>query len=102
MEMVTVGRAGGSLTDQSSGTEVKIGSASGSLSLTGITADKGFLLDLLGGVGGYTTYAALAKAFVSDGHGGTALPLGMGAGAATIDFVNTPKTALTAAMFRFN
>jgi hypothetical protein len=81
---------------------VKVGSGSGSLSLTGITADKGFLLDLLGGVGGYSSYTALAKAFVSDGHGGTVLPLGAGGGAAMIDFVNTQQTALTAAMFRFN
>jgi Ca2+-binding RTX toxin-like protein len=102
MEIVTVGSAGGSLTDQSSGTEVKIGLGSASLSLTGITADKGFLLDLLGGVGGYTTYAALAKAFTSDGHGGTALTLGAGGDAAMIDFFNTPQRALTAAMFRFN
>lgn len=58
------------------------------------------MLDLTGGVGGFTTTAGVVSALESDLHGGTQLLLGSGSGASVIDFVNTSASALTSAHFR--
>ncbi len=89
-----------SLDDLSSGTLVKVGATSGSLSLSDIAKDSNFVLDLTGGVGGYQTAVSAADALQDDGHGGALLMLGSGSAASSIDFVNTTKDVLTAAHFR--
>ena len=61
--------------------------------------DTHFVLDLTGGVGGFTTAAGVVSALRSDGRGGTLL-LGNGPGASVIDFINTQASVLTAGHFR--
>ena len=78
-----------SIDDLSSATTVAAGPGSGSASILDVARDAGFLLDLTGGVGGFTTAAGVAGALQSDGQGGTQLLLGSGPGASVIDFVNT-------------
>lgn len=46
------------------------------------------------------TTAGVVGALESDGHGGTRLLLGSGAGAPMIDFVNASSSALASAHFR--
>jgi hypothetical protein len=65
------------ITDNSKGLEVKIGSQGG-------------------GVGGYKTAKAIVAALQSDGNGGTMLSLGT---SDHIDFANTAAASLTASHF---
>ena len=89
-----------SIDDLSSATTVVAGPGSGSASILDVARDAGFVLDLTGGVGGFTSAAGVASAFQSDGHGGMQLLLGSGPGAAVIDFVSTQASVLSSAHFR--
>ena len=61
------------ITDDSKGLEVKIGTQGGNITLSNFLADKTGFVDLVGGVGGYKTAKAVVAALQSDGHGGTML-----------------------------
>jgi hypothetical protein len=84
------------ITDNSKGLEVKIGSQGGVVTLSNFPADKHGVVDLVGGVGGYHTAKAVVAALQSDGNGGTMLSLGA---SGHIDFVNTAMASLTASHF---
>ena len=99
-EMVFLDAGSASIDDLSNTTTVVAGPTSGSASILDFAHDAGFVLDLTGGVGGFTTTAGVVSALESDGHGGTQLLLGNGPGASVIDFVNTSASALTSAHFR--
>ena len=64
------------LTDGGSSDTFKIGSNVGSLKISGFGSDTTGIVDLLNGVGGYTTAAAAFHALASDGAGGSLLSLG--------------------------
>ena len=89
-----------SIDDLSNASTVVAGPGSGSASILDVARDAGFVLDLTGGVGGFTSAAGAVSALQSDGHGGMQLLLGSGPGAAVIDFVNTQASALSSAHFR--
>jgi hypothetical protein len=84
------------ITDNSKGLEVKIGSQGGVVTLNNFLADKHGVVDLVGGVGGYHTAKAVVAALQSDGQGGTMLSLGA---SSHIDFANTAMASLTASHF---
>ena len=84
------------ITDNSKGLEVKIGSQGGVVTLKNFLADKHGVVDLVGGVGGYHTAKAVVAALQSDGQGGTMLSLGA---SSHIDFANTAMASLTASHF---
>ena len=89
-----------SIDDLSSATTVVAGPGSGSASILDVARDAGFVLDLTGGMGKFTTAAGVVSALQSDEHGGTKLLLGTGPGASVIDFVNTKASVLRSAHFR--
>ena len=89
-----------SLDDLSSATTVVVGPGSGSASILDVARDAGFVLDLTGGVGAFTSAAGVASALQNDGHGRMQLLLGSGPGAAVIDFVNTQVSVLSSGHFR--
>jgi len=99
-EMVFLDAGTASIDDLSSATTVVAGPSAGSASILDFARDAGFVLDLTGGVGGFTTSAGVVSALQSDGHGGMQLLLGSGPGASLIDFVNTQASVLTSAHFR--
>jgi len=98
--MVFLDAGTASIDDLSSATTVVAGPASGSANILDFARDAGFVLDLTGGVGGFTTAAGVVSALQSDGHGGTQLLLGSGPGASVIDWVNAQDSALTSGHFR--
>jgi hypothetical protein len=99
-EMVFLGSARSTIDDLSATTTVVANASSGSASILDFVRDAGFVLDLKGVGGGYASAAAVVSALQDDGHGGTQLLLGSGAGAAVIDFANTARSLLTVAHFR--
>jgi hypothetical protein len=84
------------ITDNSKGLEVKIGSQGGVVTLNNFLADKHGVVDLTGGVGGYKTAKAIFAALKSDGNGGTMLSLGT---SGHIDFAGAAVGSLTASQF---
>jgi hypothetical protein len=93
--------ASASITDLSHHLTVKVGPATGSLTLADVTRDPHFELLFTGGVGGFRSYAEIRAAMVSDGNGGTLLKLGNSAGAPTIDFLKTNQSTLKPSFFHF-
>jgi hypothetical protein len=85
------------LTDNAQGTTVEIGSNVGSLQIANFGADSGGVIDLLNGVGGYSSAAAAVAALNSDGSGGSLLTLGS---FGTIDFVGVAPSALHSGNFK--
>ena len=99
-ETVFLGTGPSNIDDLSTTTTVVASPTSGSAKILDFAKDAGFVLDLKGGVGGFTSTAAVVNALQTDGHGGTQLLLGSGSEAITIDFVSTLKSALTNAHFK--
>ena len=64
---------------------------------TGFASDPTAVVDLLGGIGGYTTVASVLAALTADGSGGTKLSLGFGQ---TIDFVGVAPASLHSTNFQ--
>ena len=60
-------------------------------------ADRGNVIDLIGGAGGYTTAAAAYASLKQDGHGGSILLLGP---TAHIDFASVAPQTLSVANFK--
>ena len=97
---VFLGAAASGIDDRSSGLTIVVAKSAGSLELTDLARDPRWVMDLTGGVGGFTTPASLVAALQSDGHGGALLMLGSNAGAASIDFVGITPGHIVAADFR--
>jgi hypothetical protein len=78
-EMVFLGGGNDIVTDRGQGLELNIGPTAGTDSLANFASDlKSGVIDLLGGIGGYTSASQAYAALQSDGHGGALLPLGNG------------------------
>ena len=86
-----------SVYDGGVGTLIKAGSNVGVLRIANFAMDATSILDLLNGVGGYTTAQQCFAALTSDGAGGCQLSLGA---AGTVDFVGTSASQLSAAHFK--
>jgi alpha-tubulin suppressor-like RCC1 family protein len=84
------------INDQSSGLQVYVLNPGNDV-FNNIAADPGAVINLLGGIGGYSTVSQVMAALTADGHGGTLLPLGAGA---SIDFANTAAASLLASNFK--
>jgi hypothetical protein len=85
------------VTDNSQGMLLKVGSEGGSINIANFLADQMGRIDLTGGVGGFRNVHAILTALQGDGHGGTALSLGA---SGSIDFVGVAPGTLTASRFQ--
>ena len=89
------GAVNATITDGSSGLTVYV--LNGGVDVfKGFATDPSAVVDLLGGVGGYSSVGSVLQALTSDGNGGSVLPLGAGQ---SIDFANVAPTGLVAANF---
>ncbi len=90
--------AAGHLTEiiQSGVPEFIIGPATTSEALAGLASDPSWKLDLIGGVGGFASVAAVMAAFQPDGQGGSVLNL---PGGVHVDLVGVAPSSLTQAHF---
>ncbi len=90
--------AAGHLTEiiQSGVPEFIIGPATTSEALAGLASDPSWKLDLIGGVGGFASVAAVMAAFQPDGQGGSVLNL---PGGVHVDLVGVAPSSLTLAHF---
>ena len=95
-ETVFVNGTGTSIDDLSQGMTLVLSGSPGALSLSDFASDATGVVDLRGGIGGFTTPQDVVAALTSDGHGGTLLSFGT---AGSLDFVNTAATQLTANHF---
>jgi hypothetical protein len=84
------------ITDGGSSTVFVINSNVGALSISGLGTDTTGVIDLLGGVGGYSTAALAFAALTSDGRGGSLLSLGSDG---SIDLLGAAPSALRASNF---
>lgn len=78
------------------GTTVMVGPNVGAMTIDGFSSTS--IIDLVGGVGGMTSFAQIAANLASDGAGGSKLTLGANG---SIDFVGVAASSLTAANFKF-
>ncbi len=90
------GSSSPTITDSSSYLTVAVGSAAASAIIKGFATDGHGVIDLLYGVGGYTTAAAVVNALKADETGGSIFSLGGG----TIDIVGVPPASLATTHFR--
>lgn len=84
------------ITDSTSYLTIDVGSAGVSAVIKGLGADGHGVIDLLYGVGGFTTVSAVLSALKADGAGGSRLWLGSG----LIDIAGLPPTSVPAAYFK--
>ena len=92
------GTAKPTIIDNSIGLKIDVGSNNASVIIKNFAADSTGVVDLLYGVGGFTTAAAAQAALVSDGHGGALLSLGSGNG--FVDFAGMAPAAVAATHFK--
>jgi uncharacterized repeat protein (TIGR03803 family) len=85
------------ITDGGSSTKFKIKPNVGNLAISGFGADPTGIINLLNGVGGYTTASQAFSALTSDHSGGSLLSLGTDG---SIDFVNVAPSSLHASNFK--
>jgi hypothetical protein len=97
-EILFMGSSNSTINDFSTGLVMKIGPTAGKDILSNFASDPSGVVDLIGGLGGFTTTAAVVGALKSDGHGGTLLSFGKGSG--PLDFVGVPSSALHASNFQ--
>ncbi len=69
-EMVFIGASNATVNDFSTGLDLKIGPTAGVDVLAHFASDPSGVVDLIGGLGGFKTTAAVLTALKSDGHGG--------------------------------
>jgi hypothetical protein len=75
-EMVFVGAGNVSIDDFSAGLQLSIGPTIGHAVISGFASDPNSVVDLTGGIGGFTDTAVVLSALKSDGRGGTLLSFG--------------------------
>ena len=86
-EMVFLSGTNSSIDDLSQGMTLVLSGQPGHVTLSDFAQDPTGVIDLRGGLGGFTTPQEVVTALTSDGHGGTLLSFGA---AGSLDFVNTP------------
>ena len=86
-----------SIADGGSSSLIKINGNVGSLTISGFGADATGTIDLLNGVGGFSTPSQAFAALTSDGSGGSLLSLGSNG---SIDLLGVAPSALSAANFK--
>ncbi|HET7883231.1 MAG TPA: hypothetical protein VFL55_20260 [Acetobacteraceae bacterium] len=96
-EMVFIGKGNVRIDDQSIGLTVSIGPTVQHAVISRFAVDRD-VIDLTGGVGGFTDTTSVLSALQSDGHGGTRLSFGNGG---VLDFAGVSPEQLHAANFRF-
>lgn len=90
--MVFLGGGNDIVTDRGQGLKLSIGPTAGTDSLFNFASDlSSGIIDLLGGIGGYTSASHAFAALKSDGHGGALLPLGP---AGSLDIVGVSSKQL--------
>lgn len=112
-ETVFLSPSRATINDFSTDLTLKIGPTAGKDTLTNFASDPGGVVDLLGGIGGYTSVPEVLSALKSDGHGGTLLsfesshrhgaghPSMRGPGhAGSLDFVGMAPSQLHASNFQ--
>ncbi len=95
-EMVFLAGSNASIDDLSQGMTLALSGQLGDVVLTDFAKDPMGVIDLMGGLGGFTTPQDVLPALHSDGHGGTLLSLG---GSSSLDFANMAPAQLTANHF---
>jgi hypothetical protein len=95
-EMVFVGGGNVAIDDLSTGLKLSIGPTIGHAVISGFASDPNSMVDLTGGVGGFTNAAMVLSALKSDGRGGTLLSFGKGH---FLDFVGVRPEQLHATNF---
>ena len=96
-EIVFIGNGSSTVGDFSSGLELKVGPGAGHDVLSNYAADPTGVVDLIGGIGGFTTTEAVLSALTSDHHGGSVLSFGNGG---SLDFAGVSSSHLHASNFR--
>jgi cysteinyl-tRNA synthetase len=86
------------INDQSQGLTVYIASG-GQDTISGLATDPTAVIDLLAGVGGYTSVSDVLAGLTSDNAGGALLPLGNGQ---SIDFTGVDPSSLQSANFKID
>ena len=95
-DAVFLGVGSPTVTDAGHGLVAVAGLGAGNSMISGVGSDPAFALDLIGGVGGYTSGAAAYAALTTDGHGGSLLALGS---TGSVDFLGVAATQLSAGNF---
>jgi hypothetical protein len=95
--MVFIGTGNATVTDFSTGLDLKIGPTAGADVLAHFASDPNGIVDLIGGIGGFQTAAAALTALKSDGHGGSLLSFGAGS---SLDFSGVAASQLHASNFQ--
>lgn len=96
-EMVFLGAGNDTVIDQGQSLQLTIGPNAGNDVVANFAADLAHgVIDLVGGVGGYSSAAQAYAALTSDGHGGVILPLGH---AAQLDITGVAANQLSAGNF---
>jgi hypothetical protein len=96
-EMVFVGDGNAAIDDRSTGLQLQIGPTTGHNVIVGFASDPSAVVDLTGGIGGFTDTATVLSALKSDGRGGTLLSFGNGH---FLDFYGVMSSQLHAANFQ--
>jgi hypothetical protein len=96
-EMVFIGTGSATVNDFSTRLDLKIGPTAGVDVLSHFASDPSGVVDLIGGIGGFSTTAAVLSALTSDGHGGTLLSFGHGG---SLDFAGVGLSQLHASNFQ--
>ncbi len=89
------GAVNATITDQSSGLTIDVANGGDDV-INGFAQDPSTVVDLLGGVGGYTNVNSVLAALTDDGAGGSSLAIGAGQ---SIDFTGVALGVLHAANF---
>jgi hypothetical protein len=92
-ELVFLGGSQDIVTDTGQGLKLNIGPTAGNDSLVNFASDlSSGIIDLLGGIGGYTSASQAYAALQNDGHGGALLPFGH---ASSLDIVGVKTSQLS-------
>jgi hypothetical protein len=83
--------------DFSTGLDLKIGPTAGDDILSNIAPDPSGVVDLIGGIGGFTTTSQVLSALKSDRHGGTLLSFGK---SSSLDFTGLAPSQLHESNFQ--
>jgi hypothetical protein len=89
--------ADSAVVDHGTSLEIVVSAGCGTVTVDDAAADPHILIDLKGGVGGFTTAAGVLAALLSDGAGGSLLSLGSGA---EVHFVSAAPSLFSAANFK--
>jgi hypothetical protein len=94
-EMVFIGTQNAAINSFSTGLNLKLGPTAGYDVVSNFDSPSS-TVDLIGGIGGFTTTAAVLSALKSDGHGGTQLSFGPGS---SLELAGTAPSQLHASNF---